>query len=369
MTLRGQLKIIRQLEKDGWVRSHKHKDHPLTIYNYTHKCQSEGHWNKYTKMCRGLILEDVTGKIIARPFGKFFNWNEESAEIGPGECRVYDKLDGSLFIVGNYDGKLIFSTRGGFESDQCKKGTEIYMKSFGDSCMPIRGSTHLFEVIYPGNRIVVDYGDSEKLVFLGAICNDDGHTISGGWAEDISEAYEDIGIHSVEFSEHKDIGKDFFSTTLENPIDNTEGFVIHWLQDDMRVKIKFDEYVRLHRILTGVTKKRIWEMRRNGDDIGELLENVPDEFYKEIKEIVMELQSKYTYIEQAGMTAHELVRGLNRRNAAKMTIERCREYPEPFGSAIKSVVFKLLDDREYSDVIWKALKPKNDLIPNTYGDN
>lgn len=366
MTLRDQLKKIRQLEKEGWIRSQNHKDYPLTIYNYTHKCQSEGHWNKYTKMCRGLVLEDVTGRIISRPFEKFFNWNEESANIGSGECRVYDKLDGSLFIVGDYDGKLIFSTRGSFESDQCKKGTDIYMKSFGDSCKLSIGTTHLFEVIYPENRIVVDYGNSEKLIFLGAIYNNNGHTIGGGWAEDISKAYEDIGIHSVDFSEHKDIGKDFFSTTLENPIDNTEGFVIHWLQDDMRVKLKFDEYVRLHRILTGVTKKRIWEMRRNGDDIGELLENVPDEFYKEVKETVRELQSKYTFIEEAGKTAYEFVRGLNRKDAAKITMERCSEYPEPFGSAIKSVVFKFLNDREYSDVIWKALKPKNDLIPTPY---
>lgn len=369
MTLRDQLKKIRQLEKEGWIRSQKHKDHPLTIYNYTHKCQSERHWNWCTKMCRGLVLEDVTGRVISRPFGKFFNWNEESSEIGSGKCRVYDKLDGSLFIVGNYDGELIFSTRGSFESDQCKKGTEIYMKSFGDSCMESKGNTHLFEVIYPENRIVVDYGNSEKLIFLGAICNEDGHTICGQWAEEISKSYEDIGIHSAEFSEHDDIGKNFFSTTLENPIDNTKGFVIHWLQDDMRVKLKFDEYVRLHRILTGVTKKRIWEMRRNGDDIGELLENVPDEFFKEVKETVREFQSKYIFIEEAGKTAYEFARGLSRRHAAKITMERCRGYPEPFGSAIKSVVFKLLDNREYSDVIWKALKPKNDLIPNTYGDN
>ena len=46
------------------------------------------------------------------------------------------------------------------------------------------------------------------------------------------------------------------------------------------IKIKQEDYVILHRIVTGLNERAVWEhlMTHNGD-YSELLESVPDEFY------------------------------------------------------------------------------------------
>ena len=84
----------------GYVKANRHPKFPLTIYTYTRDCQHEGRWNAITTVCRGLIADDA-GNIIARPFGKFFNYGEHGVRdyapplpIEPFE--VYEKLDGSL---------------------------------------------------------------------------------------------------------------------------------------------------------------------------------------------------------------------------------------------------------------------------------
>ncbi len=54
-------------------------------------------------------------------------------------------------------------------------------------------------------------------------------------------------------------------------IDQKEGFIIRF-DNGFRVKIKFAEYVRLHRIITQVSSKTIWEHLRDNLSMDELLE-------------------------------------------------------------------------------------------------
>lgn len=60
---------------------------------------------------------------------------------------------------------------------------------------------------------------------------------------------------------------------------NEEGFVLHYPGTDLRLKIKFPEYVRLHKIVTGVSEIGIWEYMRDGKSMKELIENVPEWLY------------------------------------------------------------------------------------------
>jgi len=48
----------------------------LTLFNYKPQAQFEGRWNPYEMVCRGLIINNKTGGVVARPFDKFFNWGE-----------------------------------------------------------------------------------------------------------------------------------------------------------------------------------------------------------------------------------------------------------------------------------------------------
>jgi hypothetical protein len=73
----------------GLVYKQVHPSLPLVIWNYSEKVQYEGLWDELTLMCRGLIT-DNTGKVIVKPFGKFFNYEEvESKGLVPWSTSEY----------------------------------------------------------------------------------------------------------------------------------------------------------------------------------------------------------------------------------------------------------------------------------------
>lgn len=147
--------------RDGHVRAQSHPTKPLTILNYTEKAQFERAWNKTTLTCRGLIVHQDHPTVLARPFPKFFNHDEpEAADIGrTGPVTVTDKLDGSLGILYHDGDDWAVATRGSFNSVQARHATELYRHHYADRWRPDPALTYLFEIVFPANRIVVDYGE------------------------------------------------------------------------------------------------------------------------------------------------------------------------------------------------------------------
>jgi hypothetical protein len=148
---------------DGWLLSQNHPTLPLIIWNYSQTTQYENYWDEITLSCRGLVTNDK-GNIVARGFNKFFNIEEGKFE--PTEnFEVWEKMDGSLLLVFWYEGQWVVATRGSFTSDQSIKGIEL-LKKYNTDIM-FRHLTFCFEILFPQNRVVVDYGDYEGLVLLG----------------------------------------------------------------------------------------------------------------------------------------------------------------------------------------------------------
>jgi RNA ligase len=136
----------------------------------------------------GLILDD-NYIIVARPFPTFFNYSEIAEQVIPNEnFEVYEKMDGSLGILYWIDNQLFIATRGSFTSDQSKVANELLNSKYA-ATLPFldRTKTYLFEIIYPENRIVINYSDAEILVLLAVIDIETGHDL----------ALEDIGFPIV----------------------------------------------------------------------------------------------------------------------------------------------------------------------------
>jgi RNA ligase len=151
----------------GLVNENEHPEFPLVLYNYTQECQFGKKWDDVTRMCRGLIVHKETNEIIARPFSKFFNYEEHVAngDAMPNEIPyVYEKVDGSLGILYWFNGLPFIATRGSFSSDQAIWATQKIREK--DLSFVDKRYTYLFEIVYPENRIVVSYGDMKDLVFL-----------------------------------------------------------------------------------------------------------------------------------------------------------------------------------------------------------
>ena len=338
-------KEVAKLIKNGYIRKQKHPEFPLYIYNYTQKCQFERMWTPETMSCRGLIV-DEDNKIVARPFPKFFNLSElESVDLTlPKEnFSVFEKYDGSLGISYWWEGKVYLATRGSFTSDQAIVGTKMLHEAMKESDIKLSEQyTYLFEIIYPENRIVVDYGDEKKLVLLAV------QTVS----DDIDAGYmnPDEGVGSIEGAKKINIHNLDEIQKMAEP--NKEGFVIVY-DSGFRVKVKFDEYVRLHRIVTGINSRRVWEVLRNGDSLNEFLQNVPEEFEKWITSTRDELIGKKLDLENRAIAVVTDFREREITDRKEIALEVMEHHKD-----ISRLVFGLLDEKDISPMAWAMIKPE-----------
>ena len=336
------LEKIDQLISEGYITKRPHSSGDLFIYNYTAKAQYDRLWTPETIQCRGLIL-DRDGAIAARPLSKFFNLQEHKEVIPSEPFDVYEKLDGSLGILYWYQDQPYIASRGSFNSDQAIKANQILTSIYSEA-IPLldRSLTYLFEIVYSTNRIVVDYGEFEGLVLLAVI-----ETESG-----IEHAIESFTHLGFPIAKKYDGLKDLEAITNLNE-QNQEGFVIRF-ESGLRLKFKFADYVKLHRVLTQVTSKVIWEMLRDQTPFEDILERVPDEFYNWVKETKANLIVQYQRIEDAAKADFErIIAVVDRSDRKEMAkhILTCQNH---------TILFSLLDGKDYSDYIWRSIKPAHE---------
>lgn len=338
--------LLKEYVDKGWVIKQNHPTLPLSIYNYSRGVQYEKLWDPITLECRGLVL-DIEGNVIAKPFPKFFNMEELPASAIPNEpFEVFEKMDGSLGICFHYEGEWHMATRGSFVSEQAVKGMEM-LKKYPTEKLD-KNKTYLFEIIYTDNRVVVSYGDYEGLVLLAAYDNKTGEEV------DRSELEK---LEGFEIVKKYDGVNDF--TTLKGMIaDNAEGFVIRF-KNGLRMKIKGDEYVRLHRILTNFSTTDIWDLLRTGGDLNEFLERVPDEFDKWVKTTISDLKyAKFQIGERAGKLHDRFRYGKYGDVDPEPTKKEFAEFVMKQDIALRPVMFAMWDKKPYDDIIWKIIKPK-----------
>src|SRR5690625_4157920 len=249
----------------------------LVIYNYSKKAGYERAWNPAVRNCRGLIVDHVTDEVKARPWPKFFNYEEpgEVTIMGWEKVAVQDKLDGSLGIIYTApDGLPAVATRGSFTSDQALWATD-FLRSKAPEWRPNPLMTYLVEIVYPDNRIVVDYGDREDLVLLDAY-----HT------NHLEQSPDPLGkakaYHYWPFGQADLLGFMTFNEFMANlpnfHRENAEGVVVS-TRDGRRLKFKQDDYVEKHRMVTNLNPITVWRHMQDNDYRYErLLQDLPEEF-------------------------------------------------------------------------------------------
>lgn len=334
----------------GYVRERVHPDNDrLTILNYAEKAQYEAHWTDITRTCRGLIYDKLTGEVLARPWAKFFNHGDPRAAVpDPSEpVEVTDKADGSLGILYQApDGQWAIATRGSFASEQASHATTVLRDRYVSAGWTPRGGlTYLFEIVYPENRIVVDYAGLDDLILLGAV------HIRTGWTRGPDQIPDWPGPRTETFG----------ATSLTDaltlpPRPNAEGVVVRGRVTGSMLKIKQEDYVRLHRIVTGLSERSVYEhLMEHGNYTG-LLETVPDEFHGWVRQHGDQLTEQFEAIQ--GIAHDEYQRLLNQLDLAEGDLIERREFA---GLAKETdwpdLLFLLLDGRALDKAIWKRLRP------------
>jgi len=326
--------LLQQMIDQKLVNVQKHPTADLYIHNYAAQVQYSKAWNEITLQTRGLIL-DGNMNVVAKPFGKFFNLSEHTPEEIPNEpFEVFDKCDGSLGILYWVDDTPYIATRGSFTSDQAIHATNLLHTKYKHLFDKIdRNKTHLFEIIYPENQIVCWYNGLDDLILLTVICNKTG-----------AETLPDIGFTTVK--RYNGINNIEELKAFEE--DNKEGFVIRF-KSGFRVKLKFDEYVRLHRIITQVSNIVIWEYLCEGKPFDELLERVPDEFYSWLKQTKQQLTDKYDAILHKASAGLRECHSPDKKTFALAVLAKHKQ--------LSGVIFAMYNKKDHEKIIWKMCRP------------
>jgi RNA ligase len=341
----------------GHVRQQLHPTDPLAILNYTEVCAYEGGWTPVTLACRGLIHRTDTGEVVARGFNKFFNYGQPGAptlDLG-GSAIVTDKADGSLGILYPVpSGGWAVATRGSFASDQALHATALFQERYADF-RPTPGVTTLFEIVYPTNRIVLDYAGMDDLILLGGV------EIATGAVYDPSWFGWWNGPVTATFA-----ASTLAEALAMEPRPNAEGVVVRLLDTGDMVKIKQADYVALHRIVTGLNARVVWQHMVDGKPLDELVAPLPDEFHPWCRDIAASITAtvdqRMAEIEKAyAEVTASLPAGFGRKEFAAVSV------PHPD----KWALFLLLDGRDPRPELWKRAKPEPYLTPSgrTYGED
>lgn len=343
------------------------------IFKYTQNTHLEDAWNDVNRQARGIIFH-VDGTVIARPFPKFFNMNERpetAADKLPWSegVEIYEKLDGSCG-TGYYDKKTYqwqLATPGSMESDQAIEGTRILNESIEDAeetvvysseskvvkkhlhrpryRLPLlpQDCTPVFEIIYPENRIVVDYKGETKLVLL-TVFEHDGTEWHPHRVDMLAEMCHFTRPRRYDFDLHKEIPFE----------ENAEGYVIRF-SSGLRVKVKSPEYVRIHRLLNHLSAKGIVQLIRE-NQYGDVINQLPKEIVKDFDDARAHVQGLHntlvtdSYSHLTRMTSY-VGENTPRKDKALWIMKNVP-------SELMGFVFSLLDHKDIEDKVWKLVLTK-----------
>lgn len=250
---------VEKLKQDFGI---KVKEYPsgLFVFNY---CQIESpKTNDIVMECRGLILRD-NFEIVCRPFDRFFNLGEAlniTENFNVSSSIVYEKLGGSLCKVYHNGDRWQVATRGTAYAESENYTGEIFevmmLRAFGcktpeefskilDYHSIPQNWTLVFEYTSPNNRVVTPYSE-DKMYLLGIRENNTGRDLF----DTVELVYRTIKDHlnialprTFEFSSPEDMRE------FVNSLDGLqEGVVAYDLENNLRVKVKADQYVAVHRL-------------------------------------------------------------------------------------------------------------------------
>jgi len=213
--------------------------------------RERSHYNmKMRRECRGLIFDTETGKLLSRPYHKFFNVGERE-ETAINKINLYEphvvleKLDGSMIRP--------IPTKEGFRLATKAGVTDVAMNAevfiadkmnYRDFILEMidNRKTPIFEWCSRKNRIVVDYPE-DRLILTGIRDNENGSYVP--YYKMVSAAnYANIPVvKALAGLAVQDINL-FVNQVRE--WDDGEGVVLRFDNGHM-VKVKADDYVLRHK--------------------------------------------------------------------------------------------------------------------------
>lgn len=252
-------------EMDGRVSAHRQGN--FVGFKYTNETIYAQDWDLVTLNARGIVFNVITGEVVARPFKKFFNYQEFFDEEGnhsllydklpaewkpniSGPARYMEKVDGSLGIVFWNGTKWQVKTAGSFDSAQALWAQKWFDENV-DPLYMIQTRTYLFEIVCNEDIHPIHY-DYEGMVLLSVISNKTGEEYS---LEEIKQTAQLLKVRIVQIYDFEHF-EDAVKWAKELP-KTKEGLVITF-DNGFKTKAKSDDWCELAKLFEGITKWNIW---------------------------------------------------------------------------------------------------------------
>ena len=285
----------------------------------------QGEWdirNKIRRECRGIAF-GPDGKIISRPFHKFFNVGEREdtpfLDSDYEHYTVYDKLDGSMVRPVTVGDHWRLATKAGITEVAMQAETHLksYLREFIEDCLG-DDWTPIFEYIGPDNQIVLKYPEP-RLVLIGVRDNVSGEYI------DMEMGAEVLSVDSIE-------------DLLIKDAEDIEGVVIRYSNGHM-LKLKSDWYVSIHRKKDLMANERKFFKLVLEDNLDDVLPTLLPDDKKEVEQRIRSLWAEVDNSAWVVETAYSYIRE---------AYETKKEYAIATSSnpsPLRSLVFKLWDGK------------------------
>lgn len=224
-------------------------------------------WNKDNLHLRSIMVEKSSGEILSRGFNKFFNYHEREDLVPTpdfSDCEFRSKIDGSLLIMSNINGKLNIRTRGTLNALEQYPATKkefetifnVQYKDFLNYILFNKGYSFLCEHTTPTNIIVINYGKEPKLRLLGIIRNDTGELYSQLAVDAIGKFFNIERPEKYNVSSIADVEKLL-------AIKNIEGYVLYFNNGQSLKKLKTEEYLHRHSVRSNFNHNSLLEEFKN----------------------------------------------------------------------------------------------------------
>ena len=364
---------------EAFYYSEQDYDENHTIRSYSYRLAS---WTDFqvpfAKDSRGtaFVLDKRTGKwdLFARAYKKFHNLNEgiskEEYIRDNNPLCSYEKLDGSLILVGRIEGKLIAKSKTSINSDHAKRAQELiqenevlikYLNNKIDN-----GFTPVMELVGPGDfRVVLPY-KKDELIWLGAVqwVNYKVQTIQNNQDNENSETSETFKKEAgIRCASAYHLSWDELLEIQENHKPSIEGYVVR--TESGFVKVKVQSYVQLHTAKSSINNLKMLIQLVLDDNLDDLMGLLQDD--KDIIDYIIKIQTiiahKYNHLVAQFLELRRKYFQEFSENRKEFAISYSKE--PLFGGVMKTLNIPSTDIEQLEQVARKHVRLYIDKVTNT----
>jgi len=158
--------------------------------------------------------------------------------------------------------------------------------------------------------------------------------------------------------------------SLDTEVENFEGYVLVWRRagkTPFRLKVKYVDYLRLHRMVSGVSAKAIYNCLAGNEYKGDLDEWMSEStpwFNKFVTKWVRALTARHDELLEKAKSSIKMVNdklkfedALTATSFAAAKKAFALEFNKPEYKDVRAIMFELLKGEDGNKVAWKLTKP------------